>query len=210
MQFKDGKKEYEIVFERIRNKGCGSYPVFKMIMAKPVVGEAFFEVTDIRTQQGHTGINVNSYSGIAKAIKSKGKDVLIVVAPEALEFVKKTHEEERNKIIEEAKIDPETWIWWTGCDTGRMYITPNTELGWEFRPDLEKVKAVLEKEYYTAPKEFFTDVRTENNCVVVTHEVVMEAYNKIVEKMTAKKAAKENEKVAIFEKAKETGEKTDL
>lgn len=45
---------------------------------------------------------------------------------------------------------------WEGCDTGRMYISPNTELGWEFRPDLEKVKDTLEKEFYTAPQEFQT------------------------------------------------------
>lgn len=207
MQFEDPKKKYEIVFDGIRNKGCGSYPMFKMNMEKPVVGDAYFEVTDIRTQQGHTGINVNSFSGIAKAIKSKGKDVLIVVSPEALEFVRKTHEEERNNVIEESKKDPETWRMWDGCDTGRMYISPNTELGWEFRPDLEKVKDTLEKEYYTNPEEFNTGIKDERDNVIVPHSVVMEIYNKIIEKKEAKKAAKQAEKDVIFQKAKETGEK---
>jgi hypothetical protein len=207
VQFEDARKKYEIVFDHIQNKGHGSYPQFKMIMEKPVKGEARFEVTDIKTQSGHTGINISQYSEIAKALKSKGKDVLIVVAPEALEFVRKTHDEERNKVIEEAKNDPETWIWWSGCDTGRMYISPNTELGWEFRPDLEKVKAVLEKEHYTAPDIFFTETRTETHCVVVPHDVVMAEYNRIIEKKNAKKAAKQAEKDTIFQKAKETGEK---
>lgn len=207
MQFEDQNKKYEIVFERVRNKGCGSYPVFRISMEKPIIGEAFFEVTDIKTQQGHTGIKVNSFSGIAKALKSKGKDVLIGIVPEALDFVRKTHEEERNKVIEESKKDPETWRMWHGCDTGRMYISPNTELGWEFRSDLEKVKDVLEKEFYTAPGEFNTGIRDEQDNVIVPHEVVMGAYNKIIEKRNARKAVKQAEKDAIFEKAKVAGEK---
>lgn len=32
MQFEDAKKKYEIVFDGIRNKGSGSYPMFKMNM----------------------------------------------------------------------------------------------------------------------------------------------------------------------------------
>lgn len=207
MQFEDTKKKYEIVFDGIRNKGCGSYPMFKIIMEKPVQGEARFEVKDIRTQQGRTGVNVSQHSGIAKALNSKGKDVLIVVAPEALEFVQKTHDEERNKIIEESKKDPETWRMWYGCDTGRMYISPNTELGWEFRPDLEKVKDVLEKEFYTNPIEFNTGVKDERDNVLVPHSIVMETYNKIIEKKEAKKASKQAEADVIFQKAKGTGEK---
>lgn len=207
MQYKDEKKEFEIVFERIRNKGCGSYPVFKMLMEKPVKGEARFEVRDIKTQQGYTGINLYSGSEIAKALKSKGKDVLIVVAPEVLDFVRKTHEEERNKVIEEAKKDPETWITWEGCDTGMMYISPNTELGWEFRKDLEKVKDVLEKEFYSTPKVFCTGIKNDRGNVIVPHEVVMEVYNKIMEKKNAKKADKVDKENAILETAKQTGEK---
>lgn len=207
MQFEDKNKKYEIVFERIRNKGCGSYPVFKMIMEKPVKGFAFFEVTDIKTQQGYTGINLYSGSEIAKEFKSKGKDVLIVVAPEALDFVRKAHEEERNKVIEEAKIDPETWRWHEGCDTGRMYLTPNTKLMTEFREDLKKVSSVLEKEHYSAPAEFYTGITDENDNVIVPHEIVMDAYNKIIEKRNAKKADAEDKKNSIFEKAKQTGEK---
>lgn len=207
MQFEDAKKKFEIIFDGIRNKGCGSYPMFKMIMERPVQGEARFEVTGIRTQQGHTGINVSQYSGIAKALNSKGKDVLIVVAPEAIEYVRKAHEEERNKLIEESKIDPETWRMWHGCDTGRMYISPNTEIGWEFRPDLEKVKDTLEKEFYTTPTEFNTGIRDERGNILVSHAVVMGVYNKIIANKAVKKAAKQTEKDVIFQKAKEIGEK---
>lgn len=207
MQFKDAKKEYEIEFDGIRNKGRRSTPVFKMIMSKPVQGEAKFEATDIVTQQGHTGINVSKHSGIAKAFCDGKQDVLIVVAQEALEFIQKTNEEELEKVRQEAQEDPETWRMWEGCDTGRMYISPNSETGWEFRPDLEKVKDVLEKEFYTAPKEFWTGVQDERENTIVPHEVVMEAYNKIMAKREAKKAKKQAEKDIIFEKARETGEK---
>jgi len=207
VQFEDAKKKYEIVFEQIRNKGVGSYPVFKMMMEKPVIGEALFEVTDIKTQQGYTGINLSSSSSIAKAFKSRGQDVLIVVAPEALDFVRKTHEEEMNKVIEETKKDPETWRWWTGCDTGNLYISPNTETGWEFRPDLEEIKDTLEKVHKFHAHELFGK-EEENN--LVSHEKVMKIYNEIIDKKEKKqaerKAAKEAKETPIFQKAKETGE----
>lgn len=206
MQFKDAKKEYEITFEGIRNKGCGSTPMFKYSLSKPIRADGRFDINDIREIKGITGIRFVHGGEISKKLNPKG-DVLLSVTPDALEFIQKTHEEELNKVKEEAKKDPETWRWWEGCDTGRMYISPNTELGWEFREDLEKVKAVLEKEFYSAPKEFYTGVKNERDCIIVPHDVVMAAYNKIIEKRNAKKAAKQEEKDKIFAKAKETGEK---
>lgn len=209
MQYKDAKKEYEIEFDGIRNKGHGSTPVFRMTMTKPVEAEAKFEAKDIMTQQGHTGVNVSKYSGIAKALKSKG-GVLITVAPEALDYIQKTHEEELEKVRQEAQQDPETWRMWEGCDTGRMYISPVSETGWEFRPDLEKVKDVLEKEFYTAPEEFWTGVQDERENTIVPHEVVMKVYREITEakekKREESKAQKEAKEAPIFQKAKETGE----
>ena len=144
MQFEDTKKKYEIEFTGIGNINGHSVPMFKLTLFKPVKAESGFDIHDITTERGVTGIKFSQYSNIAKAYKFKG-DVLSSMLPEALDFIRNIHEEELQKVKESAKKDPETWKWWTGCDTGNLYISPNTELGWEFRPDLEEIKDTLEK-----------------------------------------------------------------
>lgn len=206
MQFDDGKKEGSIEFVRIRNKGSGSTPVFQLTLSKPVQGSEFFDIHDIREMNGITGIRCIKGGEIAKKLNPKG-DVLLSMPSEIIESVRKTNDEELDKLKKEAKKNPETWKMWHGCDTGRMYISPNTELGWEFRPDLEKVKDILEKEFYTNPAEFNTGVKDDRDNTIVPHSVVIEVYNKIIEKREVKKAAKQTEMDAIFQKAKETGDK---
>lgn len=208
MMFEDAKKKYEIEFTGIENINGHSTPRFKLTLFKPVKAESGFDIHDIKTEKGVTGIKFSQYSNIAKAYKFKG-DVLSSMRPEALDFIRNTHENELNKVIEESKKDPETWRWWTGCDTGNLYISPNTELGWEFRPDLEEIKDTLEKVHkFHAYDLFGKEEEEEKN--LVSHETVMKIYNEIVEskekKQAERKAAKDEKETPIFQKAKETGE----
>jgi len=206
MEFEDSRKKYEIEFTGIGNINGHSVPMFKLTLYKPVKAESGFCIHDIKTENGVTGIKFSQYSNIAKAYKFKG-NVLSSMLPEALDYIQKTHDEELNKVIEEAKNDPETWRWWTGCDTGNLYISPNTELGWEFRPDLEEIKDTLEKVHKFGAYDLFGKEDEKN---LVSHETVMKIYNGIIEekknKQAEKKAAKEAKENPIFQKAKETGE----
>lgn len=206
MQFKDAKKEGSVEFVRIRNKGIGSTSVFEFTLTKPVQASGYFGLSNLRTIKGKIGLLFYHPSEFSKAYGVK-QDVFIVIPSEVKDFIENTNAEKIDEIKEEAKIDPETWRWHEGCDTGRMYLTPNRELMDEFRSDLAKVSEVLEKEYYSAPKEFHTGVKDEQDNVIVSHEVVINLYNAIIEKRNAKKADKQAKKDVIFQKAKDTGEK---
>ena len=78
------------------------------------------------TSQQKEGLLESNSANIAtsqKAYKFKG-DVLSSMLPEALDFIRNIHEEELQKVKESAKKDPETWKWWTGCDTRKpVYLT---------------------------------------------------------------------------------------
>lgn len=206
MQFEDPKKKYEIEFTGIGKINGHSTPMFKLTLFKPVKAESGFDINDIKTERGVTGIKFSKYSEIAKAYKFKG-DVLSSMLPEALDYIRKTHDEELGKIKESAQKDPETWRWWTGCDTGNLYISPNSETGWEFRPDLEEIKNTLEKVHKFHAYDLFGKEEETN---LVSHETVMKIYNEILEanakRQAERNAAKEAKETPIFKKARETGE----
>jgi hypothetical protein len=215
MQFEDQKKTYEINFKFIRNAKINPVPVFELVMTKPIVASDGFDIGDIKSQQGYTGINVSKFGNIAKAVKSK-KDVLIVVAPEAIEFIKKTHAEELEKLKESAKKDPEKWFWAFGGDTHEFYISPDNETGTNFREDFVKLEKVLKNkinwrsnplEAVSKTIERGSGLYTMNGWFEVSHADLMKIYDEIVAEKDAIKAEKQNKEAEIFAKAKVTGEK---
>lgn len=215
MQFKDETKEYEINFKFVRNMKINPVPVFEISMTKPVTASAGFDIEDIKTQQGYTGINVSKFSDIAKAVKSK-KDVLIVVAPEAISFVKKTHAEELEKLKKEAQKYPEKWFWAFGGDTHEFYITPDNETWTEFRPDFKKLEKILKNkinwrknplEEVSKSIDRCTGLYTMNGWFEVSHSDLMKIYNEITAEKEAKITEKQNKEAEIFKKANDTKEK---
>lgn len=217
MEFKDEKKEYEIVFANVRNKGFHSTPIFKLTIKKPFEAAGFFEWDDIRRsdKQGISGIAISKYSDIAEALKSK-KDVLVTVSQEALEFVFEANKKEIENIKEEAKKDPERWFWAFGGDTHELIISPDSETRTEFRKDLEKISKILKNKIswrdnplknVSKPVERGAGVYTLNGWFEISHKDLMNIYNVITGKIEAKKAIEQAEKEKIFAKAKETGEK---
>lgn len=203
MQFKDTKKEGTVEFVKIRNKGIGSTPVFKLTLTNPVNVEGYFEIDDIKTQSGIWGIEFSKLSKIAEAFKQK-RDIILSMKKETIDNIKNIAAIELEKVMEEAKIDPETWEWHTGCDTGQLYIRPNTELGTEFRPDLRKIENTIEKVHMFDAHKLFGKETEENT---VSHETIMKIYNEIIEMRNEQKAVKQSKNDEIFAKAKETGEK---
>lgn len=215
MQFEDTTKKYEIEFRFIRNKKINPVPAFEIKMIKPITASAMFSVDDIESQQGHIGIKVNKYSDIAKKIKSK-KDVLIVVAPEAIEYIKENNIKELMKLKDAAKKDPVRWFWAITGDTHEFYITPDNETGTIFRKEFEKLQKILQNKInwrnnpldaVSNPVERDTSRYTMNGWYEIKHTDLMKIYTKITEMDEAKKVEKQKKEAEIFAKAKKTGEK---
>jgi hypothetical protein len=215
MEFKDTKKEGSVEFTGIRNKGMDSTPVFKLTLMKPVSASANFDIHSIRTEKGVTGIRCIKNGKIATALKAK-TDVLVGMPDEIIEFVQKTHTEEIEKLKQEAQKDPLKWFWSVGGDSHQIYITPDTDTKTEFREDLKKIEKTLEKKLNWTQNplrevskkiDMSTSLYTETGWFEVPHIEVMKIYNSIIAEKEAKKAEIQDKEKAIFEKAKQTGEK---
>jgi hypothetical protein len=214
VQFEDGNKKYDIKFKSVRNAKINPVLVFEMDITKPVVASDSFSIDDFRTFKGRTGIYFSQFSDVAKAAKSK-KSVIIKVIPEAVDFIKKTHTEELEKLKIKAMKDPERWFWAFGGDTHELHITPDNEFGTNFRKDFEKLEKTLKNkinwktnqlEAVSIPVERDSGLYTMNGWFEISHAEVMRVYNEFVSKTEAKKAEKQDKEAEIFAKAKETGE----
>lgn len=215
MQFNDGKKEFEIEYSHMIRSNCYDLAVFTLKLIKPINVEAKFDVHDIKTEKGVTGIRFNRYSNVAKAYKFKG-DVLLKMPEDALEFVKKIQDEKIDALKQAAQKDPERWFWAVGGDTHKIYLTPDSETGTAYREDLREVEETLEKKLrwlenpldeVSKKVDRKTGLYTETGWFEVSHSDIMRIYNEIIAEKEAKKAEAEDKKKALFEKAKETGEK---
>jgi hypothetical protein len=215
MQFKDTRKEFEIEYSNMINSNCSYLAVFVLKLKSPVQAEAKFDIHDIKTEKGVTGIRFSKYSDIAKAYKFKG-DVLSGMPEEALEYIRKTHDEKVEELRQAAQKDPEKWFWALGGDTMNLYLTPDSETGTAFRDDLKKVEETIKKkinwmknplEEVSKKVDRKTGLHTETGWFEVSHIDVMRIYNEIIAQKEAKKAEKVDKEKVIFETAKKTGEK---
>lgn len=215
MHYENEKKEFDVEYSHMIN--CNGYDlaVFSLKMVRPVKVDTAFDIHDIHTSKGVTGIKFSEYSDVAKAYKFKG-DVLLSMPDDVISFVKKTHDEKIDALKDAAKKDPERWFWAVGGDTHQLYLTPDSETGTTYREDLKKVETTLEKNinWFKNPlreKSAKIDrqpgLYTETGWFEVPHSEVMRVYNEIIAAKDAKKAEAEDKKKAIFEKAKQTGEK---
>ena len=207
MQFKDNTKEYEIEFKKVGNVGISSTPFFTFKLSKPFHAEENFELSDYKTVRGTTGLYFGKGGAVSKAACKGKQGVMVQILDDAVEYIKQTASEELYKIKQAAQVDPETWRWSTGCDTGNLYIYPNTETRTEFRPDLREIRDTLEKAHKFDAYELFGK---EEEVSLVSHTLVLKIYNEVLEARAARQAEKEAKKEAkeihIFQKAKETGE----
>lgn len=215
MQFKDGNKEYEIEYSHVINSNCHDYAVCILKINSPVFVETTVDIGDIRHEHGLIGLRFEKYSPVAKAVKSKSP-VFFPLTEEAVQFIKDLQNEKIEELSQAAQKDPEKWFWAVGGDTHQIYLTPDTETGTTYREDLKKVEETLEKKlmWISNPLDAVskkidrkTGLYTETGWFEVSHADIMRIYNEIVAEKEAKKTEKEAKTTAIFEKAKQTGEK---
>lgn len=213
MQFKDGKKEYEIVLNGIRKTNGYTGAQFKISVTKPVVAEALFGANDIMKRQGVEGVYFSQYSGIGKALNAKG-DTLFSMPAEVLTFIRETQAKTlaEMKLSEDAKTVTK-WFWAIGGDSGKLYVQNGNDVDTQFREDIKKIEDTIERRgKFEVLKAKSVEVQRDtglytNQWYEISNEDMLNIYNEIEASKKAKRDEKEEKKAAIFTKAKETGEK---
>jgi hypothetical protein len=200
MEFTDPKKEYEIVFDHMRKASGHHTPVFSISLTNPVKATDTFEKSAIREVRGVCGIYFEKTDSIPKALKAK-QSALLGISPEAEQYIKETADVELQKLKEQAQQDPQTWKYTHGCDTGRLYLFPNTETGIEFRPDLAEIAETVEKEHLFDFENFPGDNGK------VPHALILKLFAEIQQHKQQAKEEREKKRAEIFEKARKTGQK---
>ncbi|MFA7124977.1 MAG: hypothetical protein WC129_03025 [Sphaerochaetaceae bacterium] len=124
MQFNDGKKTYEIEFVEI---GGVIEPEAKFTIRTiaPALGTGMFDLVDLRTVRGTTGIEFSEWTEIAKAACGGKQRVLYSISPEAVQHVKDLAAAEIEKFRQAAAAkEITTWEYAFGGDTWKLYLSP--------------------------------------------------------------------------------------
>lgn len=222
MKFETPQKQYEIEPKSTISLNGKTVPTFTMKVSRPFVLETVFTLHDLGTRQNTTGIVFHSGSDIAKILKSK-QEVLFSLTPEAIEYIKNTGEETLNALKEEAqKQTVQKWFWAIGGDSGALYVSADIDT--EFRPDVKAIAETIEKTrargniwQILRDKSTLSDRKTAlytDGWYEISNDDMMQIYDIIVAKEDeigkiekAKQEKREEEKQAIFETAKATGER---
>ncbi len=213
MQYKDGKKEYEITLNGTRKINGYVGAQFKINVIKPVIAEALFDAKDIMKRQGVEGVSFSQYSGIGKALNAKG-NTLFSMPAEALAFIRETQTKTlaEMKKAEDAKLVTK-WYWAVGGDSGKLYIQNGNDVDTQFREDIKKVEDTIERHgKFEILKVKSIEVQRDtglytNQWYEISNEDIMCIFNEIEAAKKAKRDEKEDNKAAIFIKAKASGEK---
>jgi hypothetical protein len=222
MKFETPQKEYEIEDAGTVSRNGETVPAFTLKVSKPFQIDATFSLNDIKTRQNTEGVLFSEYSDIAKKLNSK-KEVLFSLTPEALQYVRENGESRLAALREEAgKQIVQKWFWAVGGDSGALYVTPDIDT--EFRPDIKAIEETVEKTrgrgnilQMLREKSTLSDRQTAlytDGWFEISNEDMMQIYETIIAKEDeagkiekAKHEKREEEKKAIFEKAKTTGER---
>lgn len=222
MKFITQQKEYEIEPKSTISLNGKTVPTFTLKISKPFALVAVFSAHDITTRQRTEGVKFYSGSELAKMLKSK-QDVLFSLTPEAIAYVKDEAEKTIASIVRESqKQNVEKWYWAIGGDSHALYVAADIDT--EFRPELRDIAETVEKTrargniwQLLRDKSTLSDRKTAlytDGWFEISNDDMMEIYNIIIAKEDevgkiekAKQERREEEKQAIFETAKTTGEK---
>lgn len=222
MKFITQQKEYEIEPKSTISLNGKTVPTFTLKINKPFVLETVFTAYDIAVRQETEGIKFYSGSELAKMLKSK-QEVLFSLTPEAVAFVKEEAEKTTTSLkTESEKQTIHKWFWAIGGDSGALYVSADIDT--EFRPELRAIAETIEKTrargnilQLLRDKSALSDRKTAlytDGWFEISNDDMMEIYNIIIAKEDevgkiekAKQERREEEKQAIFETAKTTGEK---
>lgn len=213
MQFKDGKKEYEITLNGTRKINGYVGAQFKISVTKPIAAEALFDAKDIMKRQGIEGVSFSQYSGIGKALNAKG-DTLFSMPAEALTFIRETQTKTLAEMKKAEAIKIVTrWYWAIGGDSGALYVQNGNDIDTFFREDIKKLEDTIEKRgKFEVLKAKSIEVKRDtglytNQWYEISNEDMMSIYNEIEAAKKAKRDEKEDKKAAIFAFANASGEK---
>ncbi len=222
MKFITQQKEYEIEPKSTISLNGKTVPTFTLKINKPFVLETVFTAYDIAVRQETEGIKFYSGSELAKMLKSK-QEVLFSLTPEAIAFVKDEAEKIIEGLVQESqKQNVEKWYWAIGGDSGALYVAADIDT--EFRPELRDIAETVAKTrargniwQLLRDKSTLSDRKTAlytNGWFEISNDDMMGIYNIIIAKEDevgkiekTKQERREEEKQAIFETAKTTGEK---
>lgn len=222
MKISDAKKEIEIELTETSHNNAMILAVFTMKVNRPFQATAKFDVNDIKTQQGKTGVNFSCYSDIAKALKSGKKDVLVILPDDAIQWIRTESERHIANLKAEAQnLRAKVWYWGNDNEYYQLWISPDISM--DFRPDLEEMKETLEKNQMKIWDELVANskpatpqkwMRNPETMHEIPAEIVERMAQKIINERNAKERARKDEYAAkeavAFQKARETGEKVQI
>jgi hypothetical protein len=219
MIISDAKKEIEIELTGTSHNNAMILAVFTMKVSRPFQATAKFDVYDINTEQGKTGVKFSCYSDIAKTLKSGKKDVLVTLPDDAIQWIRNKSE----RHIECLKVDaasktPAVWYWNNDNEYYALHIFPDISM--DFREDLRVIQTIMEKNQMliwdalvanSRPAEKQSWIHDNTTWMEVPAEIVEQLAQDIVDakniKTQARKAEYEAKEADAFQKAREAGEK---
>lgn len=215
-KFSDANKDVEIGLTGTSNDNAMTRPTFEINITRPISAKAKFYADQISTKQGKAGINFSRYSEIGKILGKGKQDVFLTLPPEAITHIR----EEDKRIIQElkddaAKVQVKTWRW---TDDGMPVYHPK-EVGTEFRPDLQDMKAKIER-YHTQIWQAMlnSSKRVPSAGGYRWYEIPHEKLKEIISAAEGEQAARDKayadkraaREAKAFDQARVTGEKSEI
>lgn len=219
MKISDAKKEIEIELTGTSHNNAMILAVFTMNISRPFQASARFDVHDIVTEKGHTGIRFSQYTEIGKAFHAKNQSVLITLPEDAIQWIRTESENHIARLKEEADAKKATvWHWNNDNEYYALHIFPDISM--DFRDDLRKIQNTLQKNQMmiwdalvanSRPAEKQSWMHDNTTWMEVPAEIVEQLAQDIVDAKNTKTQARKAEYVAkeadAFQKAREAGEK---
>lgn len=215
-KFSDAKKDIEIALVGTSHNNAISQSVFSMKITRPVVADAKFRASEVRTKEGMVGVNFSRDSDIGKILGKGKQDVFLTLSPEAVNHIKEENEKNLQELKEAAaKVDVKTWRW---TDDGMpVYYPKGVET--EFRPDLAALQDKV-KRYHTQIWRAMQDASERDpdengyRWYEIPHDKLLEIVASAEKKQNDRDKAHDDKKhaqeAAAFDRARETGKKEEI
>jgi len=215
-KFSDANKDVEITLDGTSHHNGVSRSTFAIKITRPISVDAKFSASDVGVKQGKSGVNFSRYSNIGKLLGKGKQDVFLTLPPEAITHIK---EEDKRNIQglkdDAAKVQVKTWRW---TDDGMPVYHPK-EVGTEFRPDLQDMKAKIER-YHTQIWQAMlnSSKRAPDAGGYRWYEIPHDKLKAIIDAAEGEQAARDKahadkraaQEAKAFDQARSTGEKTEI
>lgn len=219
MKISTERREIEIELTGTSHNNAMILAVFTMKVSRPFQASAKFDVCDINTEQGKSGVKFSCYRNIAKMLNSGKKDVLVTLPDDAIQWIRNESEKHIENLKAEAAAKKATiWNWNNDNEYYALHIFPDISM--DFRDDLREIQNTLQKNQMriwdalvanSRPAEKQSWMHDNTTWMEVPAEIVEQLAQDIVDakntKTQARKAEYEAKEADAFQKAREAGEK---